>query len=78
MDRESLLRHRQITEQHITAARENIASVERRIIDLGRDGHDTSSSEELLATLSESLGLHESDLALVQKQIEDLDCWPED
>jgi len=50
-------------ERHAGRARDHIARQERRVLELARDGHDTTEAVDLLHTFRMTLQMHEAEVA---------------
>jgi hypothetical protein len=65
MDQEMARRHLELAEERIKAGEKNIARQREVVAELDRDGHDTTTARDLLATfeeLQERHIAHRSDL----------------
>jgi hypothetical protein len=61
MEQEIRLKRLAAVEAHVSAGLRHIAGQRGTIVELERDGHDTSFAKRLLAALLQSQALHEGD-----------------
>lgn len=67
--RDELHRELEQADRHIAEGRAHIANQTALIAELERDGHDTASAKELLATLHQSQQMHEDHRALIVREL---------
>ena len=72
MGREGLLEHLAMSERHVATGTAIIEKQKRLILELERDGHDTSRSRDLLHQFEEIQQLHIADRARLVAELADL------
>jgi hypothetical protein len=63
MDRGTLRQHLAQAQHHVAEAKRHVDRQEELIVQLERDGHDTSEAVKVLATMRATQALHEQNVA---------------